>query len=92
MPSRRKIKVYYRKLGKAKAWGRCFDNHIEIDPSLKGKKHLEIMIHECLHFVCPELDEDEVIKKSILITNTLWFDGFRRADNDCSQRLQDGTK
>jgi hypothetical protein len=88
----KKVKVYYRKLGKEKAWGYCFDDHIVIDPTLRGKKHMEIFLHELLHFVCPELSEEEVIKKSIMMTNTMWADGYRKADHDTSQPLQDGSK
>jgi hypothetical protein len=85
----RKIKVVYRKLLREKSWGIAYDNYIEIDPRLKGKKHLEIMLHECLHIVCPELSEEDVIKKSVLITNTIWHDGYRRCDHDESMPLQD---
>jgi hypothetical protein len=39
--------------------------------------------------VCPELSEEDVIKKSVLITNTIWHDGYRRCDHDESMPLQD---
>ena len=40
-----KIRIKYRKLGKEKAWGIAHsDGLIEIDPSVKSKKHLEIEI------------------------------------------------
>lgn len=86
------IPVKYRKLGREKAWGFCHDDEgVELDSRLKGKKHLEILLHECLHFVFPELDEGEIVQKSILITNTLWGEHYRRVDNDQSNPLQDGT-
>lgn len=92
MARKRRIKVIYRKLGKEKVWGWCHHGDcIEIDPALKGKKFLEILIHECLHYVNPDDDEDEIIRKSVLITNTLWHEGVMRVDKDNSQPLQDGS-
>jgi hypothetical protein len=87
----RKIKVVYRKLLREKAWGQCHDDGIEIDPRLKGRKHLEIMLHECSHYLWPTDSEEEIIRKSIILTNTLWHDGYRKIDNDESQPLQDGS-
>jgi len=71
----KKIKVTYKKLGKEKVYGfaNLGDNEIEIDPRLKGKKHLEIMLHECLHILYPEAEEDEIVRNSIILTNTLWW-------------------
>lgn len=92
MSTRRKIKVVYKKLGRDKAWGRSHgEGSIEIDSRLKGKKLIEIIFHECLHELFPKLSEDEVIKKSILLTNTLWHEGYRRVDDSTEQPLQDGT-
>ena len=85
----KKIKVIYRKLGKERLWGAAHVDFIELDPRLKGKKHLELFLHECLHFVCPELSENDIIKKSILMCNTMWSDGWRRCDHDESMPLQD---
>lgn len=86
----KKIKVVYRKLGKERVWGWAHGNdYIEIDPRLKGKKHLEILNHEILHVLFPQLSEKEIVKKSIILTNTLWQDGFRKCDHDDSMPLQD---
>lgn len=85
-----KIKLVYRKLGRERAYGQA-DDFIELDPRLKGKKHLEILNHEAFHVLFPHLTEEEVIKKSIILTNTLWGEGYRRIDNDTSHPLQDGT-
>ena len=70
----------------------CGYNEIEIDSRLKGKKLLEIMAHESLHILFPGAGEKEIEKKSILLTNTLWDQGFRKTDNDNKERLQDGSK
>jgi len=83
------IEVKYKKLGRQKAYG-IADEHIILDTRLKGKKHLEILIHEALHIIFPELSEDEVVEKSILLTNLLWSESYRKTDLDNSQPLQDG--
>jgi hypothetical protein len=91
---RKAIKVIYRKLGRTKAygWAHHEDNVIEIDSRLRGKKELEILLHESTHVLFPELDEDEVIEVSIAYTKLLWSLGFRKVDNSNHERLQDGTK
>ena len=83
------IEVKYKKLGRQKAYG-IADEHIILDTRLKGKKHLEILIHEALHIIFPELSEEEVVEKSILLTNLLWSESYRKTDLDNSQPLQDG--
>lgn len=83
----KKIKVVHRKLGREKAWG-IADDYIELDERLRGKKHLEILLHESLHILFPNMAESAVIDNSIVLTNTLWSQHYRRIDNDTSQRLQ----
>ena len=88
-----KIRIIYKKLGKEKAHGiACSDGEILIDSRLKGKKRLEIINHELLHYLFPELEEEEIVEKSVILTNTLWFEGYRMIDNDNSEPMQDGTK
>lgn len=89
----KKINVIYKKLGKEKVYGfaNLGDNEIEIDARLKGKKHLEIMLHECLHILYPEAEEELIVKNSIILTNTLWWEHYRRVDNNNSTTLQDGS-
>lgn len=87
-----KIKVKYKKLGKQKAWGLAnSDGTIYIDPRLKGKKALEILIHECLHVLWEEEDEQQVINKSISLCNAIWQQRYRRIEEDKQQPLQDGS-
>jgi hypothetical protein len=87
-----RIKVKYRKLGKEKVWGFAHsDELIELDNRLKGKKHLEILIHECLHILYPEAEEEEIVKKSVLLCNTLWYEKYRRVDDKEGIPLQDGS-
>ena len=88
----RRIKVIYRKLGREKAFGIAEDGAAHVDPRLKGKKKLEITTHECLHLLWPEASEEEIERKAILLTNTLWHEGCRYVDNANDIPLQDGKK
>lgn len=76
------MKITYRKLGKEKVWGWAHfdDNSIELDSRLKGKRHLEILIHEILHIQNPTWEEEEVIKKSKQMCNILWKEKYRRVE------------
>ena len=87
-----RIKIIYKKLGREQAHGIAeSDGIIYIDPRLKGKKHLEIMIHEILHILNPADNELSIIKKSITLTKVLWSEGYRRIDDTNDQPLQDGS-
>jgi hypothetical protein len=87
-----KIRIKYRKLGKEKVWGVAHsDGLIEIEERLKGKKHLEIIVHEVLHLLWPEADEEEIIKKSVALTKILWKENYRRVEPHEDQPLQDGS-
>lgn len=92
MISRQRIKVKYKKLGKQKAWGLADSSgFIELDERLRSKKHLEILIHECLHLLYPKESEEDIVKKSITLCNTLWHEKYRRVDDKESIPLQDGS-
>ena len=67
------------------------DGIIYLDPRLKGKKHLEICVHEVLHLLNPNDSELAIIKKSITLTKVLWKEGYRRVDDTNDEPLQDGT-
>lgn len=87
-----KIKVKYKSLGKHKVWGFSDSaGFVELDIKLKGKKHLEILIHECLHLLYPEDSEEEIVKKSVILCQTLWAEKYRRVDDKEGIPMQDGT-
>jgi hypothetical protein len=87
-----RIKIIYKKLGREQAHGIAeSDGIIYLDPRLKGKKHLEIMIHEVLHILNPADSELSIIKKSITLTKVLWKEGYRRVDDTNDEPLQDGS-
>ena len=87
-----RIKIIYKKLGREQAHGIAeSDGNIYLDPRLKGKKHLEIMIHEILLILNPTDSELAIIKKSITLTKVLWKEGYRRVDDSNDEPLQDGS-
>jgi hypothetical protein len=86
----RRIKFERVKLGRQKVWGHADDYPLQIDDRLKGKKELEIYVHESMHYLFPDASEREIEKKSILLTNTLWHEGYRKVDNSNNLPLQDG--
>lgn len=89
----KRIKIKYAKLGKQKAWGLAdSDGFVTIDSRLKGKKALEILLHECLHILYANDTEEEIIEKSVKLTNTLWHENYRRVEQQETIPLQDGSK
>jgi len=86
--------VVYKKLRRRKALGLVEDGDdiIYIDPRLKGRKQMEILIHEGMHILWPHIvkndEEDEVIMISVELTQMLWEQGFRRVDTDESEPFQ----
>jgi hypothetical protein len=87
-----RIKIIYRKLGKEQAYGiSSSDGVIEIDERLKGKKMMEILIHEILHLLNPKDDEKTIIRKSVTLTKVLWNEGYRKIDDTIDLPLQDGS-
>ena len=87
------IKIKYKKLGKEKVWGLAdSEGIIYLDSRLKGKKHLEILIHETLHLLYPEDSEELIVEKSIILTQLVWSQRYRRIEDDQREPLQDGTK
>ena len=88
-----KIKVIHKKLGREQAHGIAeSDGIVYIDSRLKGKKHLEILLHEVGHLQNPDDTEEEVIEKSVTLCKVLWQQGYRMVDNSNDTPLQDGSK
>lgn len=83
------IKVIRKKLFREKALGQSHMGHIEVDPRLRGKKLLEILLHEMVHELWPEAEEDEVEYKSATMARTLWHEKWRNIDDDDSVPMQD---
>ena len=87
-----RIKIIYKKLGREQAHGIAeSDGIIYIDPRLKGRKMLEIVLHECLHILNKTDDEETIIRKSVTLTKVLWSEGYRKVDDSNDEPLQDGS-
>lgn len=78
MKPRRMPKVHYKKL--VKAWGYAYldKNMIELSVDLKGRKHLEILLHEHLHLLLPAYDEEYIVEMSKEMSKLLIKEGYYR--------------
>lgn len=82
-PVKKLPKVVRKKLGRYNAYAQYHSNGlIEIDPKFKGKKELILMIHEYLHSLNPNWEEDEIIEYSESIAAFLWKHEYRKIDNE----------
>jgi hypothetical protein len=74
-------KTVYKKMGKHH-YGLFLPHtdEIEIDERLKGKRELEIHIHEMLHWASSFLTEDVVRMISRKLTDYLWREGYRKQE------------
>jgi len=73
-----RTKVVYKRL--KVAWGYAYvsEDKIELYDKLKGRKHLEILIHEKLHLLFPDLDEKAIVRHSRELSSLLWKQSYRR--------------
>jgi len=71
-------KVVYKRLRTYWGWAHIAENKIELYHKLKGKKHLEILIHEKMHLLFPDYDEKSIVRMSKDFSKFLWDQGYRR--------------
>ena len=78
-----RIKVVYKKLGRSKVWGQCYqgENRIEIEERLRGKRRFLVTIHELLHDQFPDKSESKIRKAETVIGNALWREDYRKVEN-----------
>ena len=78
-----RIKVTERKLLRHNAIGIAYvgDGRVELDPRLKESERLEVLVHELLHHMHPEWNEEEVDRHGKWLGNILWRQGYRRVKN-----------
>lgn len=81
-------KIHHKKLGQRQAWGLAEFDEIWIDPVTKGRKRLEIYIHETLHVIFPNMSEETVVEAAKEICRVLWKVNYRQVDNEKGQPLQ----
>ncbi len=89
--TQKRLRFKKLKLGRQKIHGLADEYPLLIDARLTGKKELEIYLHEMLHYMYPLAEEKEVERHSIVLCNTLWFEGYRKVDNSNDIPMQDGT-
>ena len=89
--TQKRLKIKRVKLGRQKLNGLADEYPLLIDARLTGKKELEIILHECWHYLFMDMSEEMVIRMSIIMTNTLWYEGYRKVDNTNDIPLQDGS-
>lgn len=77
---RRPPAILERKLGRQRAAGQhMFGTRvIEIDPRQSSRERMDTVVHEALHYAREDMDEDEVVRVSRIISGALWKDRYRR--------------
>ena len=83
------MKIIYKKLRGLYGQAHLGEYTIEIDSRIKGKKLLEILIHESLHIYLPKKDEAYIVKLSVNLCNILWNEQYRQVDNTNITPMQD---
>ena len=80
MPTKHKIKVIDKKLGRQKAVGQAYTDAkvIEIDPRQRSKQYLDTLIHEMLHVYNPEWSESKVTKTANEMTDIIWSKNYSK--------------
>lgn len=51
---------------------------IYVDPRLRGRTLLEVLIHETQHYARPDESEEQVNEIARIHASLLWKDGWRR--------------
>jgi hypothetical protein len=78
MAKRKHTKVVYKDLRAYWGLADLNTNTIELNKRLKGKKHLEIIIHEKLHLLLQSYDEMAIKNMARELMGVLWSDGYRK--------------
>ena len=76
----KKVKVVEKKLGRENAYGLAWhgDNVVEIDPRQTEEERLDTLIHELLHLMEPEWEEEKVEACAAFLASLMWKQGYRR--------------
>ena len=77
-----RIKLEDKKLGRERNDGQAIfaDKKIEIDPRLSTKSRLNIVLHEGIHILDPNLPELKVRAYANRVSDLLWRDRWRRIE------------
>ena len=73
-------KVIEKKLGRSNALGLYYPDSgkIEVDPRQDPFNYMRVCIHEYIHHIMPEWEEDKVDQVSTDLAGFLWTNSFRR--------------
>jgi len=85
---RKTIRLRDRKMGREAAVGMAHYGVvplIELDPRQGQKERLGTLLHELLHIVFPDLDEEQTILCEQQIASVLWNDRWRRIEADIEE-------
>jgi hypothetical protein len=55
----------------------CSQRKILIDARLRGRRRLEVIVHECLHALNPTASEEHITESANDLTRVLWALGYR---------------
>ena len=80
MFSMAKLKIQERKLKRELAYGLYHhgENLIEIEPRMKPKHYLSVLVHELLHHTFPNMSESMVTRSAPKIAKGIWQQDYRR--------------
>lgn len=81
----RKPTLSFRKLGRQKVHGYQRGDQLVVDERLKGKKKLETIIHEWMHWKIAHWDERTITHVSEELCSFLWQHGTRLVEPDVSK-------
>jgi len=76
----KRVKVIHGKFGRERAWGMAEGHTIWLDKRLRGKRRLEITLHELVHLLYPEESEENVDAAGKLLSRVLWKEGYRKVE------------
>jgi hypothetical protein len=83
-PTAKRLKIVTRKLGKHRAWGLYWQPWgnsiplIELDARMKPAHEFDTLVHESLHHLFPEMEEEQVAEKATELSKILWGQNYRK--------------
>lgn len=75
-------RIKHKKLGRQKAWGEQYTGTslILLDPRMRSKRYLNILIHEMLHLYFPDLTEHTTDHLAKAFSKEIWSKRYRRIE------------
>ena len=75
-----RVRIVERRLGREKALGQAWVGAglVEVDPRQPERERLDTIVHELLHHLEPDWDEQRVAVSAAWLATVLWRQGYRR--------------